>query len=354
MLPMPRQCSRLMSLGLGLVLAGVSSIASAGGELNVLCWEGYTDQSFVKPFEEKTGCKVTSTFVGTNDEFVAKVMAGGGAYDLVSPSNDTTMRLIDAGAVEPVDAAKVPHMAEFYDIFKAPPWLSKDGKVYGVPFAWGIIRIIADGDVVKNAPDSLGFLWDASLKGKVSIWDDIEAIYTASRYLGFKNTYSLSDAQLQEVKKALIALKPNIRKYWATTGEMGTLMAAKEVAAGNSWEPTLVDLRKQGRNIVDISPKEGRSGWSDSWLIVKGAGTNECVYQWLDWTASPEGQALAHGVTGYGMSNGKITGAMDDKAKAQYRSLSMDDPEILRNVDWWQPVKERGKYLEIWNQVKAE
>ncbi len=48
--------------------------------------------------------------------------------------------------------------------------------------------------------------------------------------LGFPNTYTLNDAQLAQVKAKLIALKPNVRKFWGTTGkEMGTLMATGEV-----------------------------------------------------------------------------------------------------------------------------
>lgn len=329
--------------------------ATAGGDLNILCWEGYADQSFVKPFEEQTGCKVTATYVGTNDEFVAKVMAGGGTYDMVTPSNDTTMRLIDAGAVEAIDTSKVPSMADAFEIFKAPPWTTKGGALYGVPYAWGIMRIIVDADAVNGvAPDSLAFLWDPSLKGKVSIWDDVEAIYTASRYLGFKNTYDLNDEQLAKVKEALIALKPNIRKYWATTGEMGTLMAAREVSAGNSWESTLVELWKAGRKVIDVVPKEGRSAWADSWMIVKGAGANECTYKWLDYVSSPKAQAIAHAVTGFGYANSKMINELTGDAKSRYEQLGMSNPDVLKSLDWWQPVKQRAQYLEIWNQVKAQ
>ncbi len=57
-------------------------------------------------------------------------------------------------------------------------------------------------------PDSLAYLWQPKLRGKVAIRDHIEAIYMAARYLGYKNTYDLSDDQLQHVKTALIALKP--------------------------------------------------------------------------------------------------------------------------------------------------
>ena len=354
---MKRKAGAGVSIALRLLLgAALGAVLPAwGDELNILSWEGYADDSFVKPFVKETGCQVSSTYVGGNDEFVAKVMSGGGAYDLVTPSNDTTMRLIDAGVIEPLDPARIPNMADFYDIFKAAPWTVKNGKTYGVPYGWGIVRVIVDGAAVHGPlPDSLSLLWDPRLKGKVSIWDDVEAIYTASRYLGYKNTYDLSDEQLEKVKAALIALKPNIRKYWATTGEMGTLMGQREVAAGLSWESTLADLWKAGRDIRDIPVREGRSGWADSWMVVKGAGARPCVYKWLNYVSSPQAQAIAHKVTGFGYSNKKMADYLDPASKAMYQRLGMGRPEILAQVDWWQSVRRRAKYLEIWNQVKAQ
>lgn len=323
-------------------------------DLNILTWEGYADASVVKPFEKSTGCAVTATYVGSNDEFVAKIVAGGGAYDLITPSNDTTMRLIDAGAVEPVNRSQVPETGDFFPIFNGPPWLVKGGAVYGVPYAWGIVRLVLDGDAGLGKPDSLSFLWQPALRGKVAIWDDVEAVYMASRYLGYKNTYDLSDEQLQRVKAALIALKPNIRKYWATTGEMGTLLQTREVVAGNSWEPTLVSLRKAGRRMVDVIPKEGRSAYSDSWMIVRGAGDNPCVYPWLRWVSSPKAQARAHAVTGFGFSNSKMPQELSPAERQQYEQLGMTDPNVIKTLDWWQLVRRRGRYLEIWNQVKAQ
>jgi spermidine/putrescine-binding protein len=327
--------------------------AAAAGDLNLLTWEGYADASFAKPFEQQTGCRVTATYVGTNDEFVAKVMGGGADYDLVSPSNDTTQRLIDAGAVELLDPAKVPAMKDFFPIFQAPPWLSKNGKLYGVPFGWGLVRTIVRADAVAAPPDSLSFLWDPKWKGRLSLWDDVQEIYMTAHLLGFANTYTLSDEQLAQIKSKLIALKPNVRKFWGTTGEMGTLMATGEVVAGNSWEPTIVSLRKAGIKILEVVPKEGRNGWSDSWMILKGASGNPCVYQWLNWTASPKAQALGYGVMGYGFSNAKMVAELNGTNKALYQELKLDDPNILKGVDWWQSAPRRGRYLEVWNQVKA-
>lgn len=345
--------SRLLATAAFAIASLTAGIAKAEGQITMLVWEGYADKSFVGPFEAETGCKVDAVYVGSNDEIVSKVMSGAGAADLISPSNDTTMRLINADAVSPVDTSKVPNMADFLPQFASPAWLSKDGKTWGVPYGWGIVRVIADASAVDPKTDTLGFLWDPKYAGKISVWDDIETVYMASRYLGFKNTYSLSDEQLEQVKAKLIEMKPNVRKYWFTTGEMGTLMSGGEVVAGNAWESTLVELRATGKTIADIVPKEGRGGWSDSWMIVKGAEENPCVYSWLNYVSSAKAQALAHAVTGFGYPNAKMVENLDAKAKETYSTLGMADPSNLENIDWWQPVERRAKYLEIWNQVKA-
>ena len=40
---------------------------AAGGEdeLNILCFQGYAEDGWLKPFEEKYGCKVNATYAGT-------------------------------------------------------------------------------------------------------------------------------------------------------------------------------------------------------------------------------------------------------------------------------------------------
>jgi spermidine/putrescine-binding protein len=41
-------------------IAPASSIGKGEGSLNLIAWEGYTDPSWVKPFEQQTGCKVNA------------------------------------------------------------------------------------------------------------------------------------------------------------------------------------------------------------------------------------------------------------------------------------------------------
>ena len=56
---------RAIATGLALLLATsvLTPAAHAEGELGLLVWEGYADQSFVKDFEAERGCKVQATYV---------------------------------------------------------------------------------------------------------------------------------------------------------------------------------------------------------------------------------------------------------------------------------------------------
>ena len=86
---------RKLGAGIALLAMLASTAAQAAGELNLLTWEGYADPSFVTKFEEESGCKVNATYVGSNDDFAPKLMAGGGVYDLIAPSIDTTKLMIE-------------------------------------------------------------------------------------------------------------------------------------------------------------------------------------------------------------------------------------------------------------------
>ena len=85
--------------------------AQGEGKLNIVDWEGYTDPSFVKPFEKQTGCQVKSTYAGSSDEMFTKFRSGGGGqYDLASFSGDASLRAIKSGSVAQLDTSKLPNL----------------------------------------------------------------------------------------------------------------------------------------------------------------------------------------------------------------------------------------------------
>ena len=66
-----KMTAALVALGLA------AGPALAEGQVNILTWEGYADPSFIKQFETESGCKVSATYVGSNDDFASKLAAGG-------------------------------------------------------------------------------------------------------------------------------------------------------------------------------------------------------------------------------------------------------------------------------------
>ena len=72
------------------------SSARARAQLNLISWAGYVEPEWTKPFEEKTGCKVSDKEAGTSDEMVELMRTG--QYDGVSASgNATRAALVAAG-----------------------------------------------------------------------------------------------------------------------------------------------------------------------------------------------------------------------------------------------------------------
>src|SRR5215472_4462555 len=105
-----------------------------GGELNFMVWEGYTDTLFTAPFERACGVKVNATYMGSSDDLVAKLRAGGAqTIDLVSPSSDAITEIIEAGLALPLDTTRVPTFGELMAGFRGLPVARRGGQIYGEP-----------------------------------------------------------------------------------------------------------------------------------------------------------------------------------------------------------------------------
>jgi spermidine/putrescine-binding protein len=339
-----------------LAVGGVLAIGGSAqaGEVNALTWEGYTDPSFVSKFEEQTGCKVTSTYVGSNDEYPAKLAAGNSVYDVVSPSVDTTSILTQMGVVEPLDLSRISAWNDIYPLFRNHDGINDDGKVYGVPITWGSIAFMYLTDKFETPPTSVATIWDPKYEGKVSLWDDKTNIYMTARMLFGKDTnvYDLNDDQLAQVRDKLIEQKPMVRKYWATAGELVNLYANGEVWISNTWggyQSFL--LAEQGIDVTEFIPEENADGWQDAWQIVKGTPNLDCAYQWLDFATSVEGQCGVVAVTGYSGANPEALKTC--LTPEEFSALHQDDVDYINRLDFWQTPARVDKYIDTWNAVKA-
>src|SRR5216684_7121942 len=255
--------------------------------LSLLVWEGYADAAFVKAFEESYHCKVSASYMGSSDELVAKLRGGSASnYDVISPSSDVATMIATSGLAAPLDLSKLPSYSQLSDRLRSLPLVRIQGKVYGVPFTWGPNPLLYDTKAFPNAPDSWTLLWDPKLKGKISVWDELSTLYMAAQILGYDkpdpgHLYNLSDAELEAVKKKLLELKPNIRKMWATGGELTNLFESHEIVIAMGWPLNTADLKKAGLPVGETIPKENTTGWIDHLMITAGSENKELAHKFL-------------------------------------------------------------------------
>ncbi|MGE3830852.1 MAG: extracellular solute-binding protein, partial [Parvibaculaceae bacterium] len=293
------------------------------------------------------------TYVGSNDDFAPKLASGGGAYDLVSVSADTTGVLVAAGLVEPIDVSRVERFNEIYPLFRNAKGINSDGQVWGVPLTWGSIPLMYRTDKIAEAPDSYAALWDEKYKGRIALWDDKSAIFNTARLLGYDNVYDLTDEQLEAVKKKLIEGKPMLRKYWTTAGELVNLYASGEVWISNTWGGFQVaELAKQGIPVKEFLPKEKADGWVDNWQIVKGSPNADCAYKYINFILSPKGQCGVSAVTGYSAAN--PVAAKECMTPEEYTAKHQDDIGYVNSLIMWEMPARLDVYTNIWNAVKAQ
>ena len=325
--------------------------------MNLLTWEGYADPKFTKPFEAKYGVTIKYTYFGSSDELVAKLKSSAGVYDVISPSSDVAYTLVQGGLVDPIDTSKISSFGELADALKNLDDVKKEGKIYGVPFTWGPDYLIYDANVVKEEPKSWKVFFDAKYKGKVSLWDDVSNIYLVGQLLGLDKEkqsalYNMTDEQLAEVKKKLVELKPQVRKYWATAGELKDLFKNKEVAVAVGWPLTVKDVNQEGGNLKGVIPEEGATGWIDRLMITSSSKNKDLATLYLDYVTTAKGQALVFEATGgYCVANGKAKEHMSDELKKSPCVTEADN--YFKRLNFWQYVKERKKYNELWNEVKS-
>jgi spermidine/putrescine transport system substrate-binding protein len=112
----------------------LASQAHAEGTLHFANWSDYFPPDLLKKFEKDTGIHATLDSYDSNETLLAKLKAGGGAYDVVVPSDSFIEIFVKEGLLQKLDKGQLSNLANLKDKFKT----SYDpGHDYTVPYLWG-------------------------------------------------------------------------------------------------------------------------------------------------------------------------------------------------------------------------
>lgn len=355
-----------------------SAVGNGEGALNLIAWAGYAENGsndktvdWVTPFEKQSGCKVNVKVGNTSDEMVQLMRTG--QYDGVSASGDATLRLIYAGDVAPVNTSLVPNYSTISSFLKDKPWNSVNGQMYGIPHGWGANLLMYNVGVVTDAPDSWGAVFtDAGkYKGKVTAYDSPIYIADAALYLsktkpelGIKDPYSLTSAQLDAAVDLLTKQREDISEYWSDyTKEVQSFESGTSVI-GTTWQVIANTIGSQNKVQVNtVLPKEGATGWSDTWMVSSKAAHPNCMYKWMDWITSPQVNAQVAEYFGEAPAQTKACGFTSEKDFCDIYHAT--DEAYAAQIHYWTTPQKQcvdgsgdncttyDEWVSKWQQIKG-
>lgn len=341
---------------LGLTAFGAAMLdrgALAADDLKLIIWEGYADDKYRKPFEQANGVTVTPTAASTGDDMFGLMNTGQGKnYDAVSASSDLPRRLYDAGLLAEIDTSKLTNYNRLYDQFKTPDYITFDGKLYGVNFAWGPTIMIYDTTAITTAPTSWNSLLDEQYSGKIATWNYPLQIAQYALLLNPAPTdpYELSDDQLAQVKDMLVKQRPLIRKYWDYGQEVWDLFVNKEIVIADGWPYVTINAKAGGAPVAEVTPAEGVTGWSDSWCISKNAANYDLALKWADWMIGEEAQIGVTEVMNYSITNQDAVAKLPADRRAALR-LDNISTEYAKIHMWRFIPAYDEKWVPLWNEA---
>jgi putative spermidine/putrescine transport system substrate-binding protein len=348
----------------------ITKIGKGEGSLNLIAWEGYTYKQWVNPFVKKTGCKVHPKYAGSSDEMVTLMRTG--QYDAVSASGDASLRLIFGKDVRPINPSLIPDYKNFIQALKSPPHNTVKGVHYGISLQWGPNTLLYNTKKVKPAPRSWSVIYSSKYKGKVTIPDNPIQIADAALYLsktkpslGIHDPYELTQTQFNAAVDLLKKQHSLVKKYWASAGDEIDLFKNGGALVGAAWPYQTNTLQGAKAPVKDLIPKEGATGWADTWMISTKAKHPNCAVEWIKWVSTPLVQAQQAIYFGETPANTKACKVMDRLSKGSCKQYHANAPAAyFKSIKFWKtPTKDCGngksdcvdytKWQSAWTDIKS-
>ena len=328
-------------------------------------WAGYPDlaKAVFPAFEKKTGIKVKFTEQPDQDSFFAqaKLSLQTAAFDVIEPTVDRVGGWNANGLIQGWDTGKLAMSSYLTGLADglAGEMATIGGKRMIVPSVWGTEAITYSKKDANTeyGKSSLGDLWNAKFKGKISIrphsslaamgrWLDTQGKLPKKWLDSYKDEATMK--QLWDIALAeAIKVKSNVAQFWNGENDAQAAFRTNGAVIGLTWDSTGYNLRKDGFGFV--APKEGAFAWNQGFVLMKNAKNVAQAHEFAKWVSSAEGSAAwATAFSANPVGKGGIDLASAD-VKTFYASAYPGD--ALQKLWWWPEqaawfVKLRGEYAD--------
>lgn len=348
------------------VLAGP---AAAQPVLNVFNWADYIDPYAIDRFQRETGIRVRYDVYDSLETLEARLSAGRSGFDIIVPTSEPSFaRLVRAGALLPLDPARIPNLANLDPALMARVAGVDAGNRHGAIYLWGTVGLGMRPDRIRalapDAPlDSLALLLNPENARRlarcgIAVMDSaIDVIPSVLRFLG-RDPNSADAADLAAAEAALRAIRPHLRSIPGSAAIVDAL-ASGEICLALTYSGDVIQAAARAREanrgveIAYAAPREGAHLWFDMLAIPADAPNPDAAHAFIDFLLRPDVMA--------GITNQVRYPSAVPAARALLRPEVANDPNIhpdaaaLANAfvpGTPPPAAERAR-SRMWSRFKA-
>jgi len=252
--------------------------------LSIFCWSEYIPPSVVDQFTKETGIKVSVENFASNEEMLAKLMAGGGRYDVIQPSEYVMGSLVKEDLLQPIDHAKIPNLKNVAPRFLSMPF--DPGNKFSVPYMAGTVGIVVNTDLIKDEIKGFGDVFQEKHKQNIVVLDDAREIVTWAMITQNIPINDVSDANLEKVKPIVAKWIPLVKVYDSDSPK--TALLNGDVAIGVVWGGEGAILLNENKKFKWILPAEGTHLFVDNLAIPKGAKNVDNAEAFMNFILRPD------------------------------------------------------------------
>ncbi|HNZ08627.1 MAG TPA: spermidine/putrescine ABC transporter substrate-binding protein [Bacillota bacterium] len=317
--------------------------------LSVYNFGEYIDPSVLEEFEKKYDIKVVYETYSTNEEMLAKMKAGGNAYDVIFPSAYMLEVLIAEGMLAPLDHDNIPNYAYVDPMFKG---LSCDPEdKYSVPYFWGTVGILYNSNLVDDVVDSWWALHNLKYYGKVIMFDSMrDTIGLTLKMLGYSMN-SVNPDEINQAKDILIRQKPMVRSYEIDAYKDSLLSG--DAVMSMAWSGDAFMIMMDHPEFKYVIPKEGTGVWVDYMAIPTDSKNKEYAQKFIDFMLRPDIGLKNTLAVGYSTPNDKVKQLLPQEIKDN--KAAYPDGNVFEGSEFGKDLKEATElYDQAWTEIKSK
>jgi spermidine/putrescine transport system substrate-binding protein len=306
-------------------------------ELRIFNWSDYIGRATIARFEQETGVRVIYDTFESNEEMVAKLVAGGTGYDLIGPTGYLIPVLRDGGLLAPLDHAALAGW-EAIGAFFHESALDPQGR-YGMPYQWGMTGIAYRADLVA-APTSWSVFGGGP--GPMTMLDDGREVLGAMLKWRGRSLNSTDALEVRAAGADARTVKANLRAY-VSSPVKGQLISG-DIAIAQLWDGDARAAAMEEPNIRLVIPTEGSNIFTDFLAIPRHAPHRNAAHAFLRYVLRPEIALEIAEETGFGPCNERAVTLMREPVR-------LPDAAFLERMEFQEDL---GAATELWDRVWTE